>query len=355
MRSHLITTILPTQAGVVSKRWRVLGHVLIWLLLLLLLTFVEIRTNNFDFWFSLTNNLVSIAIYIAVVYLNIYYLIPNYLGKKRFGTYIALLILSVIIFTPLKTIALYFKWANFPAIQAQLLREMNLYFIPTFLVASVSTLFNIVSDWAQQLRKQQELQTKTMQSELNFLKSQINPHFLFNTLNNLYALTLKKDPRAPEIIIKLSEMMRYMLYECNEKRVPLQKEVDYIQNYLALERLRQGNTGTISFEIHGRIKEQQIAPLIFIPFLENAFKHGLNNQLATGFVHIDLKVSGKSVRFYIENSKADRLPNTGNKPSGGIGLANVRRRLDLLYPRKYQLNIEDRPDTWVVSLELELD
>ena len=121
-------------------------------------------------------------------------------------------------------------------------------------------------DWARQLRERQVLQTQTMQSELRFLKSQINPHFLFNTLNNLYALTLKKSDKAPEIVIKLSEMMRYMLYDCNEKRVPLSKEVKYIKNYLDLEGLRQGKNVTINFETEGSITDQKIAPLLFIPF-----------------------------------------------------------------------------------------
>ncbi len=350
-----IAAILPDTGKKLPQRYKLWSQLMAWALLTLLLTFLEMRTNGFSFWFSFTNTLISIAVYAAVVYFNLTYLIPHYLKKKKFYTYLGLLVLSVIILTPLKTIALYFKWAQLPQLQAELLREMNLYFVPTFLIAAASTLISIVSDWASHLRKEHELQTKNMQTELNFLRSQINPHFLFNTLNNLYALTLKKDPRAPEIIIKLSEMMRYMLYECNEKRVPLHKEVHYIRNYLDLERLRQGSGGTITFEVQGDLNDQQIAPLMFIPFLENAFKHGLNNQLATGFVHAELKINGQHITFFIENSKADTLPGPTLKRSGGIGLANVRRRLELLYPGKYQLDIEDRPHTWAVRLQLDLD
>lgn len=350
-----IAAILPAAGRSLPRRYKLWSHVLAWTLLALLLTFLEMRANGFSFWFSFTNTLVSIAIYVVVVYFNVYYLIPHYLKEKKFFTYLGLLVLAVVTVTPLKTIVLYFKWAHLPQLQAELLREMNLYFVPTFLIAVTSTFISIVSDWASHLRREHELQTKTMQTELNFLKSQINPHFLFNTLNNLYALTLKKDPRAPEIIIKLSEMMRYMLYECNEKRVPLQKEVHYIRNYLDLERLRQGDGGTISFEVKGDLRDQQIAPLMFIPFLENAFKHGLNNQLATGFVRAELRVNGNHITFFIENSKADALPGPTLKRSGGIGLANVRRRLELLYPGRYKLDIDDRPNTWAVTLELELD
>ncbi len=194
-----------------------------------------------------------------------------------------------------------------------------------------------------------------MQSELKFLKSQINPHFLFNTLNNLYALTLKKSDKAPEIVIKLSEMMRYMLYECNEKRVLLSKEVSYIRNYLDLERLRQGPNVEINFDVVGNVADQKIAPLMFIPFLENSFKHGLNSQISKGFVNIKLEVNEQHVDFFIENSKAEKLPTIEHRRSGGIGLVNVRRRLNLLYPEHYDLDIKDNPTTYAVNLKLDLD
>ena len=205
------------------------------------------------------------------------------------------------------------------------------------------------------MKEKQELETQTMQSELRFLKSQINPHFLFNTLNNLYALTLKKSDQAPEIVLKLSEMMRYMLYECNEKRVPLSKEVNYIQNYLDLERLRHGQKVDIRFEVEGQIGEQKIAPLMFIPFLENSFKHGLNNHITKGFVLIRMQVESNTVYFFIENSKPDVLPPRDLRRSGGIGLVNVHRRLNLLYPENYALDIDDNPNSYVVNLKINLN
>ena len=223
------------------------------------------------------------------------------------------------------------------------------------MIAGGSTIFKIVTDWIKYQRDTKELQTQTMQSELKFLKSQINPHFLFNTLNNLYALTLKKSDKAPEIVIKLSEMMRYMLYECNEKRVLLSKEVNYLRNYLDLETLRQGKNVDINFEVNGQVGDQQIAPLMFIPFLENSFKHGLNNQLSQGFVNIKMDVGPRKVHFFIENSKAEAIPLQTHKRSGGIGLVNVRRRLNLLYPNHYQLNIKDNPKTYANTLDIELD
>lgn len=335
---------------------RMVYHSLFWLILLAVLTSIDLLGANQGIFFTLTNELITVFIYAMIVYFNILYLIPNYLTKERFLTYCGLLILSVLMITPFKVILLYFKYADWPAYQSQLVHDLNWYFVPNFVVAVGSTIGKIVTDWARQLREKQELETQTMQSELRFLKSQINPHFLFNTLNNLYALTLKKSDEAPEIVIKLSEMMRYMLYECNEKRVLLSKEVNYLRNYLDLERLRQGKNIEISFAVSGKISDQKIAPLMFIPFLENSFKHGLNNQISHGFVDIKLDVSERSIHLYIENSKPESLPMPEHgRRSGGIGLVNVRRRLELLYPEKYELTIHDHPKTYGVDLQIELD
>ena len=333
---------------------RIVYHSLFWLTLLLLLTLLESVQDGF--LFSLSNQLINIFFYAVIVYFNLFYLIPNYLTKKKFLTYGLLLVLFTIIVTPLKVIVFFFKFAGQPDLQVDLQADLNLHFLFTFLIVGASTIVKIVRDWAQHLRERQELETQTMQSELRFLKSQINPHFLFNTLNNLYALTLKKSDQAPEIVIKLSEMMRYMLYECNEKRVPLRKEVNYIRNYLDLEQLRQGKNIDIHFAVEGQVSDQEIAPLMFIPFLENSFKHGLSNHITKGFVNMKLVVQEQCIDFYIENSKPETPPiRDPNRRSGGIGLVNIHRRLNLLYPDNYELKINDMPHAYAVHLKIKLD
>jgi sensor histidine kinase YesM len=332
---------------------RFVYHGFFWLSMLIILTVLD-QTGH-SFWFSLSNELINIFFYAIIVYFNLFYLIPNYLTRKKFITYCGLLILATLIITPLKVIVLYFKFADVPQTQESLLENMNYYFLVTFFIAGSSTIFKIVTDWARHLRERQELQTQTMQSELRFLKSQINPHFLFNTLNNLYALTLKKSEKAPDIVIKLSEMMRYMLYECNEKEVLLSKEVNYIRNYLDLERLRQGKKVEIRFDVEGLVGDQKIAPLMFTPFLENSFKHGLSHNISAGYVDIRLKTENQTVEFYIENSKPDAPMPKGDRRSGGIGLVNIHRRLNLLYPNNYDLKIEDQPQAYAVRLKLNLN
>lgn len=314
-----------------------------------------IHSKEYGLAKAAAEQLITTIFYAIIVYFNLNYLVPNYLAQKSFFTYSGLLLLAVVILTPIKIILLYFLYSDIPVYQEYFIFNQHDIFLVMVLVAASSTLVKILNDWSQHERDRKELERQTMQSELRFLKSQINPHFLFNTLNSLYALTLKKSDSAPEIVIKLSEMMRYMLYECNEKRVPLRKEVQYVQNYLDLERLRQGQNVQIALEINGEIEDQQIAPLIFTPFLENSFKHGLSNQLAEGYVRIKLDVAQERVNLHIENSKPPAKPEENHpKPSGGIGLVNVRRRLNLIYPNAYALDVKDEPNSYSVDLELNL-
>lgn len=302
---------------------------------------------------EVVRKLINLAFYILVVYINLGYLIPKFLNQKNFMTYVLLLLAMVAVFTPIKVMLLYITYDEVDP-REFLVMNQHTVFLLLFMMAGGSTVIKIISDWQRHQRDRKDLETQRMQSEIKFLKSQINPHFLFNTLNSLYALTLKKSDKAPEIVIKLSEMMRYMLYESNERRVPLQKEVNYIENYLALESLRQGGQSDIQFKVEGQLTDQTIAPLLFIPFLENSFKHGINHQISDGYVHVMMKVLGNKLLLRIENSKPAQAPPPMENRTGGIGLANVQRRLNLLYPGQYKLDIEDNDKEHIVELSLAL-
>jgi two-component system, LytTR family, sensor kinase len=348
---------------------RIIYHLLAWMTLLLLLTFFETKDDETHISTYFTNELINIFFYAVIFYFNTEYLIPQYLSKDKFWRYLGLLILSAIIITPIKIFVLYMKFGYQNQDQSLLTTNQFGYYILSLITAASSTVIRITTDWAKQIRERKDLETKNMQSELNFLKSQINPHFLFNTLNSLYALTLKKSDEAPDIVIKLSEMMRYMLYECNEKRVPLSKEINYIRNYLDLEKLRQVPGFKIDFEIEGSefsnaetkdgrkilTKEYTIAPLMFIPFIENSFKHGANTSIGGGFVNIQMHINDGEINLLVENSKTPHIPQPEHRRSGGIGLVNVKRRLDLIYPNQYQLEIENTPETYSINLWLKLD
>ncbi len=190
-----------------------------------------------------------------------------------------------------------------------------------------------------------------MKLERDFLKAQLNPHFLFNTLNSIYALSLRKDDKAPQTITQLSEMMRYTLYESDAQLVPVEKELDYIQNYVKLERTRYKQNANIVCQIDDpQIDGQLIAPLLTFNFIENAFKYGLKKR-NEGFVKMHISVADGVFNFSILNDKGEKQTSTG---FGGIGLANVNKRLELLYPGNHELTIEDRGNSFYVGLAIKL-
>jgi two-component system, LytTR family, sensor kinase len=318
------------------------------------LIFTILASGRTSFFGELCLQIINMGFFAVVVYFNLYYLFPRYLKDKKILNHLLFLAMSSAVITPINVFALV-SFAGTEAINNEIVYGNISTFISKFLIAGISSVYYIINDWMNVQKEKQELTNQTLQSELKFLKSQINPHFLFNTLNSLYALTLKKSDLAPDIVLKLSEMMRYMLYECNEKIVPLEKEVNYLINYLELEKVRHGKKINITFNQSGEIANQMIAPLMFIPFIENCFKHGVSNQIAEAFVNINLIIMRKEVEIHIENSKHAMMPGVHSKKSGGIGLQNVKRRLDLLYPDAYKLDIIDSPITYKVILNIKLN
>ncbi len=345
-------TILDRLYEFLSRR--VVYHTLFWLVVFVCLVGLDYRQNG-DFALAVSNELITLGCYMLLVYVNLEYLIPRLMAQSV-PSYLVMMVLMCVIITPIQVLTLYLKFSGKFDFQQALIEQQGNLLLGNIMMTLVSTILRVIMDWWRYQQEKQELITRTMQSELRFLKSQINPHFLFNTLNNLYALTLKKSDLAPEIVLKLSEIMRYMLYECNEKQVLLSKEIQYMQNYLDLERLRQPKDAEISFETHGRISDQMVAPLLFVPFVENSFKHGLNHQInGGGFVRIRLDATSEDLLFEIENSKTEHLPQQSHPRSGGIGLVNVRQRLHLLYPNAHELTVRDEPGKYVVSLYLTLN
>ncbi len=198
-------------------------------------------------------------------------------------------------------------------------------------------------DW---MRAQQEKIT----AELQLLKAQVHPHFLFNTLNNIYSFSLENSPKTPELILKLSSLLSYMLYDCKTDEVRLEKEIKIMKDYIDLERERYGNKIEISWSVEGEIKDKFIAPLLMLPFLENAFKHGTSEQIEKSWLSVDISVMHGTLKCKIANSKNEYVSLRAN----GIGINNVKKRLEFIYPGKYDLKINDEGDFFVVSMMLTL-
>lgn len=219
-------------------------------------------------------------------------------------------------------------------------------------IGGFAAAIKLVKIWYLKQQAYEQIDKEKLQAELQLLKSQVHPHFLFNTLNNLYALTLHKSDHSPAVVLKLSELLSYMLYECNASEVPLQKEIAFMRNYIGLEQLRYGDRLDMSVTISGDYPTKLIAPLLLVPFLENAFKHGTSEQLEQAWMHIDLSVQGNQLKFKVINSREP----SAHKDTyiGGIGLQNVQKRLKLLYPDRHELRIVAEEETFMVALTLEL-
>jgi LytS/YehU family sensor histidine kinase len=221
-------------------------------------------------------------------------------------------------------------------------------FVSCFFIL-LSTVLKFIQDWFLNEKVKSNLENENLIAELAFLKSQINPHFLFNSLNNIYSLAYQKSEKTPEAILKLSEIMRYMLYESNEDKVELSNEIRYLENYIELQKLRFKDNIYIKFEINGDLLGLMITPLVLISFVENAFKHGIATD-SENPISISLNLSDGKLLFHVSNIKSSM-----NKDiTGGIGLQNVQRRLSLIYKDRYRLQIDDTNDIYNCELYLNL-
>jgi len=328
-------------------------HAVFWLVFYFFLVIVS--QDAYPLGLSMLLNIIRIIFYAVAVYVNLFYLFPLFLMKQQYWQYVSLLLLTMVIIAPMEGITMYFCVPHdHISTLAFLKNNFNSIFILTFFVASSSSIYKIINDWFTHQREKADLQNQSLKSELKYLKSQVNPHFLFNTLNSLYALTLKKSDLAPEIVLRLSEMMRYMLYECNERVVPLEKEINYIENYLELEKIRHGNKFEIKFTQNGNHEYLKIAPLMFMPFIENSFKHGLHSQPDAAYVNIQMDIQADEINLQVDNSRPPVMPMSIRKKSGGVGLVNVKRRLKLIYPSQHTLQIDKTPNSFHVNLKIEL-
>ena len=204
----------------------------------------------------------------------------------------------------------------------------------------------------RQRQLNQQLVIANQVVELKLLKDQINPHFLFNTLNNLYGLTSQNPRKAGDVVLRLSHLMQYMLYEGSLPTVPLQQEIAYLKNYIALEQIRYGPGLHLSFQVSGPVERVRLPPLLLLPFVENAFKHGLSQQLADAWLQIQLTVTPRELTFKVENSKPVSPVVEPTPTDAGIGLPNVTKRLDLLYPSRHRLRQLSGTDTFLTTLTL---
>ena len=336
------------------SRQRVLLHILFWLAVTVFFYFVF--HNSDDPLRILRANLGFMPGHILFVYSLNYFLFPRFVLKGK-------LLASILVFLFILTLCLIYAriadvyivhysgqkavWTRHPLSSIYAPRTIYAFFS----IGWIAVTIKLVKSWYLEKEKQQQLEKEKLTVELQLLKSQLHPHFLFNTLNNLYSMTLERSMQAPEAVLQLSALLRYMLYECNEPVAELKKEIEMLETYIALERSRFRERLDISVSFTGDIDKKRIAPLLLLPFVENSIKHGTGEHLDKSWISLHLHVEGDVLTFKMINSMEER----GMVLAGGsgLGLQNVRRRLSLLYP-DHQLKITAEEDTFLVSLSLRL-
>jgi len=330
------------------SRDRTFQHVLFWCLSFLILMNilkVSAEVKRIDLIYTVIFHVPIVS----VVYLNLKLLFPWFWEEGRYFLYS----ISVVLLAALGSgfyLVLFDRWIDYIFrgyyfIAYYSFWDISLYFV-IYLFAT--SLLRLARGWF----RLQEIEKEKTLAELKALKSQVNPHFLFNSLNSIYSLARKNSPEVPDKIIQLSDLMRHIIYDSDIDFIPLEKEVDMVKNYIALQNLRTQEHNKIDFETSGDIKGKKIAPLIFLPFVENSFKHGLKGGAKNAFVKIRLEITGKVLNFEIENSigKSSQIVNSKYK---GIGIENVRKRLELIYPDVHTLKISNSKDTFKVLLQLQ--
>jgi hypothetical protein len=287
-------------------------------------------------------------------YIQMYRLVPNYLLKKKYKSYLlySFLFLTISVFYAHLVGATMMLWKMkvFSSLPKYLIGYGRSAFslLPS---AGLAVVIKLLKEWFHQREMALKAENEKVKIQLESLRSQIHPHFLFNTLNNLYSLTLTSSSSASLVVVHLSDLLRYMLYECKEQEVSVDKELQLLKKYIELEKLRYGSRLEISFTISGETKHLAIAPLLLLPFVENSFKHGVNEQLDQCWISIHAHVERNNFTFQVSNSKIDKQENT----FGGIGMENVRKRLDLLYPNAHKVNVTEEEEIYIVKLELVLN
>ncbi len=336
---------------------RIILHLSFWLSYLLYHTFLFGYMKQ-DFLHPFKWELYDLPLKILASYFVAYFLIPRYLFTKKIWLFLATLAITLLI-------ASFLQRLFHSEIIGRFIEPEQTYFtlyprtalvfktvISIYPIVVVVALIKVLKHWYQEDRKHQNLQKEKVEAELKFLKSQIKPHFLFNTLNSLYALTLKKSTQASEVVLKISQLLNYLLYESNKKMVPLEKEIELIETYISLEKIRIGDRLNLTYRVQGDPTSLNVPPLLILPLIENSFKHGANNLLEEVWVDIDITIKDSFLYLKVQNSK-DPLTLTKEESHDGIGLQNLKRRLELIYGEKnYYIKCLDKGDSYSVELKI---
>jgi LytS/YehU family sensor histidine kinase len=306
---------------------------------------------SFDQLFtSLIDSLIYLASTLLTVYFNISFLLPRYLYRKQYVQYSILLVLIVFVGALIKSISYIYIIPSTDIQEYSILTILSAWFFKSLFETIAISSFQIIQDWANSQKYYKELDNQRLQTELKFLKTQMQPHFLFNTLNNIFFLIKRNPDKAEESVIKLSELLRYRLYVAADEKVNINDEINYTKNYLDLQRVRYGDEIIITFSENGKC-DMMVEPFIFMDFVENCFKHARPSNFGDVYIDIRFELKPNSILFYAVNSVNEEEIQQKLK-TGGIGINNIIKRLNILYPGQHHLIIEELLGKFKVQLEI---
>ena len=337
-------------------RFRLLQHLAFWSIAFYILL-KNFKTSSVIIPIDLIYTSIFIVFLIVAVYINLLILIPRLFQKSRYIFYfISLVVLlgsMTWIYIVLFDVIVDVVFQGYYLISYFDFWDTMKYFI---ILIGISSLLHFSKSWFMYKESQarlSELQKEKVEAELSALKNQINPHFLFNSLNSIYSMVLKQSPVAPEALIRLSDTMRYVIYESNKEKVPLEDEIEFIRNYMALQQLRMSKKDDLKFEVDGDLKNKMIAPLLLIPIIENGFKYGIKGETEASFIHILIVVSEHQLTMTTKNNLGT-VDKVERNDARGTGLSNLKKRLELIYPGQHSLIIDASEGKFTVTLSIEI-
>ncbi len=328
---------------------RISQHILFWSLSYLVLVNilkVSAEIQRIDLIYTMVFHIPILLI----VYVNLTLLFPLFLERGKYFIY-GVLVVAIVASGSVFYIFLFDNWIDFIFTGYYFIAYYGFWDISLYMAVYVAgtSLLKLARGWF----RLQEIEKEKTATELKALRSQINPHFLFNSLNSIYSLSRKSSPLVPETIIKLSGLMRYIIYEADVERVSLKKEIEMVKNYIELQQLRSSDATEINLKVDGDVANHKVAPLLFLPFIENSYKHGIKGGGKEVFVNIKFEISGCVLNFEVENSIGKSAVPTIKKWQG-IGIENVRKRLELIYPAMHKLQVFNDKEKFRVLLQIQL-
>ena len=342
-----------TQPTFSNKLSEILFHILFWSLYVASEYIADLpHLQGTEHWRLIWSTMLSLPVLMIPTYFVVLFVVPNYLRKGRLIWFVIFVlgVMAFIFYGRLKWFELV-NYINYDYVGSMPATKVLKNVIRDYSIVALGICIYIIGDWRKKERENRKLIEAKAKSDLELLKRQLHPHFLFNTLNNIYSLSLKNSDRTDQSILKLSSLLEYLVYQSGEIEVALSDELELINNYIDLEILRYGSELNVQIDFKEVDENLKTPPLILLPFVENCFKHGGKNEKGIFWIKLKIRVFENKLSFFAENSKGRNMGNSV-KNRKGIGLQNIQERLDLLYKDRYSLQIEDSRDFFSMKLEL---